>query len=57
MNWADMVNGFILTFSFQDNFPYIYLAIQIVKKRIFENVTSQTWQQLDWDAQIKNEIG
>jgi len=50
-----MVDGFILTFSFEDDFPYIDLALQIVKKKKFENVTSLTWQQPYWVSQIENE--
>ena len=34
-----MVDGFILTSSFEDDCPYIDLALQIVKKNIFENLT------------------
>lgn len=43
VNWASMVYGFILTFNFEENFPYIDLALETVKKRIFENVTPLTW--------------
>lgn len=48
MNWEDMVYGFILTFSFEDDFPFIDLALQTVKKNIFKNVKPLTWQQPDW---------
>lgn len=49
-----MVNGFILTFNFEDDFPYIDFSLQIVKKNIFENVTPLTWQQPNWAAHIEN---
>lgn len=49
-----MVDGFILTFIFEDDYPYIDLALQTVKKKIFENVTPLTWKQVDWVAQIEN---
>jgi len=42
MDWEDMVDGFILTLIFEDDFPNIDLALQIVKKRNFENVTPLT---------------
>jgi len=45
-----MVDGFILTFNFEDDCPYIDLALQIVKKKIFENVTPLTWKQHYWVA-------
>lgn len=37
-----MVDGFILTLIFEDDFQNIDLALQIVKKRNFENVTPLT---------------
>ena len=51
-----MVDGFILTSNFEDDFPYIDLSLQTVKKRIFENVTPLTWQQLDRATQIENAL-
>ena len=51
-----MVDGFILTFSFEDDFPYIDLALQTVTKKIFENATPFTWKQPNWAAQIENEL-
>lgn len=56
MNWEDMVDGFILIFIFEDDFPYIYFALQTAKKRIFENVTPLAWKQPDWAAQIENSL-
>lgn len=56
VNWEDMVNALILKFGFEDDFPYIDLALQTIKNMIFQNVTPLTWQQLDWTAQIKNAL-
>ena len=56
VNWEIMVDGFILIFKFEDDCPYIDLALQTVKKKIFENVTPMTWKQLDWAAQIENAV-
>lgn len=35
--WAEMVHGFIITFIFEDDYPNIDAALNIVKKKIFEN--------------------
>lgn len=51
-----MVDGFILTFSLEDDFPYIDFTFQIVKKRIFENATPLTCQQPDCAVQIENSL-
>ena len=51
-----MVDGLILTFNFKENFPYIDLALQTVKKRIFENVTPVVWKKSNWVAQIENAL-
>jgi len=51
-----MVDGFILTFKFQDDCAYIDLALHIVKKTIFENVTPLTRKQPDWVVQIENAL-
>jgi len=51
-----MVDGFILTFNFTDDYPHFNLALQTIKKRIFENATPLTWQHLDWIAQIENAL-
>lgn len=51
-----MVDGFILTFNFEDDCPYIDLALQIVKKKIFENENPLTWEQPNWAAQIENAL-
>lgn len=38
-----MVDGFIMTFSFEDDYPYIDLALHIVRNKIFENEIPLTW--------------
>lgn len=48
-----MVDGFIMTFSFEDDCPHIDATLQIVKKKIFENEVPCTWK-LDWAAQLHN---
>jgi len=45
IKWKYIVDGCILTFIFGDDCPYIDLAFQIVKNRIYENVTPLTWKQ------------
>ena len=52
-NWEEMIDGFILTFSFEDDCPYIDSALQIVKKKIFENEIPLTWKP-DWVVQLQN---
>jgi len=51
-----MVDGFILTFHFEDDFSYMDLALQTVKKMIFENANPLTWKQPDWAVKIKNAL-
>lgn len=51
-----MVDGFIFTFSFEDDFPYIDLVLQTVRNKIFDNVTPLTWKQPDWVVQIQNAL-
>jgi len=46
-----VVDGFIMTFKFQDDCPHIDAALNIVKKNNFENEVSVIWK-LDWVAQI-----
>jgi len=48
-----MVDGFIMTFSFEDDCPHIDVALHIVKKNIFENEVPCTWK-LDWVTQLHN---
>ena len=48
-----MIDGFVLTFSFEDDCPYIDSTLQIVKKNIFENEIPLTWQP-DWVVQLQN---
>ena len=51
-----MVDGFILTFSFEDDFPNIHFVLQIVKKNMFENVTPMTWKEPDSVVHIENAL-
>ena len=48
-----MVDGFIMTSRFEDDYPHINATLNIVKKKIFENKVLVIWQP-DWDAQIHN---
>ena len=48
-----LVEWFILTFIFEDDFPCIDSSLQKVRENIFENTTSVTWKQLYWTAQLE----
>lgn len=50
-----MVDGFMLTFIFKDDCPYIYSTLQIVKKKIFENKIPLTWKP-NWVAQLHSVV-
>lgn len=50
-SWAEMVDGFVMTFRFEDDCPHIDAELNIVKKKIFENKVLVIWQP-DWAAQI-----
>jgi len=50
-----MVDGFIMTFKFEDDCPLIDATLNIVMKKISENKFLVIWQ-LDWVAQICNVI-
>lgn len=56
VNLEDFVEGFILTFNFEYDFPCIYLALQTIRENIFGNATSLTWKQLDWTAQLEQAL-
>lgn len=56
MSWEDMADGFILTFSFEDDFPCIDSALQEVIKKIFRNATSLTWKHPDWTVQLEHAL-
>lgn len=56
VNWADLVKGFILTFTFEDDCPCIDFQIQIVIEKIFWNGTSLTWKQPDWTPQVERAL-
>ena len=42
-----MVDGYIMTFRFEDDHPHIDATLNIVKKNIFENEVPVIWQP-DW---------
>ena len=50
MNRADLVDGFVLTFIFENEFLGIDLTLQVVREKIFEGVTTLRWQQRNWVA-------
>lgn len=56
VNWVDLVEGFILTFIFEDDFPCIDSNIQIVIENIFGNATSLTWLQLDCIMELEHAL-
>ena len=53
MNWAELVDGFILTFSFEYEIMGIDSALQVVKDNIFEGVTTLTWKKPNLATQIE----
>ena len=48
-----MVDGFIMTFRFEDDCPHIYASLQIVKKNNFEKEVPVIWKP-NWDTQLHN---
>lgn len=46
-----MVDGFIMTFNFENDCPHIDATLQIVKKKTFENKVPVIWQP-NWPAQL-----
>lgn len=56
VNWADLVEGFILTFSFEYDCPCIELSLQTIREKIFGNATSLTWKQPNWTAQLRHAL-
>jgi len=46
-NLTNLVEGFMPTFSFEDDFPSIDSTHQVIRAKFFENEASLTWEH-DW---------
>ena len=53
-NWAYMVEGFLLTFSFEYDCEYIDAGLQVVRSKFFRTTTVITWTSLDWNMQLEH---
>ncbi len=51
-----MVEGFILTFSFEDDFPIIDTTLHIINNKIFDDGILHVCQQLDWALRMEHAL-
>jgi len=56
VNWENLVEGFRITFNFEDDFPCIESTLHTIRDTIFGNATSLTWQQPDWITQLEHAL-
>ena len=48
-----MIKHFITTFSFEDDSPSMDAALQIIKIKLFEEITITEEKQPEWDVQME----
>ena len=56
ITWPVMTDNFLLTFSFEFEYPSIDQALKIIKTKIFEDCTLPVYSQPDWAIQLEHAL-
>ena len=48
-----MIKHFITTFSFEDDIPSIGKVLQVIKRKVFEEITLPEEEQPEWDVHMQ----
>ena len=51
-----MIESFLLTFSFESEYPSIDQALKIIKTKIFDDCTSPAYSQPEWAIQLEHAL-
>jgi hypothetical protein len=51
-----MVDSFVLTFSFEDDSPFLNMALETIRDRILRAAPSPVSEQPDWARQIEHAL-
>ena len=56
MNWTELVEGFLLTFNFENDWSCIDEALKAVKTGIFKTTTVLSCMPLDWTTHFQHAL-
>ena len=51
-----MIDSFLLTFTFESEYPSVDQALQVIKSKIFEDCTISVSAQPEWAIQLKEAL-
>ena len=56
ITWPLLIDSFLLTFSFESEYPNIDQALEIIKVKIFEGSTLSVQTQPEWAIQLEDAL-
>ena len=56
ITWPVMIDNFLLTFTFESEYPNIDQALEVIKTNIFDDCTLPVYTQPDWAIQLEQAL-